>query len=164
VEELATLPETIMQVRTQYGEKIRLLEEKIMAGETDIRICYLTLDDGPNNMTGKIVEKMDELDIYATFFTIGSNGTPNQTQNLRLEMMGGHTVAHGMLHRIDANTCGDGVELADLGIVHIVLCEEIGVRPDMAVVDDAAVTQLHIGAEGGVIDNAGGVDQGVVFS
>ena len=55
-------------------------------------------------------------------------------------------------------------ELADLGIVHIVLCEEIGVRPDMAVVDDAAVTQLHKGAEGGVIDNAGGVDQGFVFS
>ena len=80
------------------------------------------------------------------------------------QMMGGHTVAHGMLHRIDANACGDGVELADLGIVHIVLCEEIGVRPDMAVVDDAAVTQLHKGAEGGVIDNAGGVDQGFVFS
>ena len=104
VEELATLPETIMQVRTQYGEKIRLLEEKIMAGETDIRICYLTLDDGPNNMTGKIVEKMDELDIYATFFTIGSNGTPNQTQNLRLEMMGGHTVAnHTYSHAYDGS-------------------------------------------------------------
>lgn len=94
VEELSGLPQAIMQVRTQYGEKIRQLEEMIMAGETDIRICYLTLDDGPNNMTGKIVEKLDALDIYATFFTIGSNDTPKQTENLRLEMMGGHTVAN----------------------------------------------------------------------
>ena len=59
VEEISSLPQTIMEVRTQYGEKIRQLEEMIMAGETDIRICYLTLDDGPNNMTGIILEMMD---------------------------------------------------------------------------------------------------------
>lgn len=94
VEELEALPQTIMEVRTQYGEKIRQLEELIMAGESDVRICYLTLDDGPNSMTGKIVEKLDELNIYATFFTIGANSAPNQTENLRLEMMGGHTVAN----------------------------------------------------------------------
>lgn len=94
VEALETLPQVIWEVRTQYGEKIRQLEEMIMAGETDIRICYLTLDDGPNNMTGQFIKKLEELDIYATFFTIGSNGTPKQTENLRLEMMGGHTVAN----------------------------------------------------------------------
>ena len=104
VEELELLPQTIMEVRTQYGERIRQLEEMIMAGESDVRICYLTLDDGPNNMTGKILEKMDELGIYATFFTIGSNGTPNQTENLRLEMMGGHTVAnHTYSHAYDGS-------------------------------------------------------------
>ena len=103
-EELEALPQTVMEVRTQYGEKIRQLEEMIMAGESDYRICYLTLDDGPNNMTGKIVEKLDELGIYATFFTIGSNGTPNQTENLRLEMMGGHTVAnHTYSHAYDGS-------------------------------------------------------------
>lgn len=94
VENIQTLPERILQVRQAYGEKIRQLEEMIMAGETDIRICYLTLDDGPNNMTGVFLEKLDALGAYATFFTIGSNDAPNQTENLRAEMMGGHTVAN----------------------------------------------------------------------
>ena len=94
VEEISSLPQTIMEVRTQYGEKIRQLEEMIMAGETDIRICYLTLDDGPNTMTGTFLEKMEKLDIYATFFTIGANSAPKQTENLRMAMMGGHTVAN----------------------------------------------------------------------
>lgn len=94
VEELSSLPQTVMEVRTQYGEKIRQLEEMIMAGETDIRICYLTLDDGPNTMTGTFLEKMEKLDIYATFFTIGANSAPKQTENLRAAMMGGHTVAN----------------------------------------------------------------------
>lgn len=94
VEELEALPQVIWEVRTQYGEKIRQLEEMIMAGESDLRICYLTWDDGPNNMTGQIVKKMDELGVYATFFTIGSNSAPKQRENLRLEMMGGHTVAN----------------------------------------------------------------------
>jgi peptidoglycan/xylan/chitin deacetylase (PgdA/CDA1 family) len=94
VEELEALPQVIWEVRTQYGEKIRQLEEMIMAGESDLRICYLTWDDGPNNMTGQIVKKMDELGVYATFFTIGSNSAPKQRENLRLEMMGGHTIAN----------------------------------------------------------------------
>ena len=94
VEELSTLPDRVLEVRTQYGEKIRQLEEMIIAGESDVRICYLTWDDGPNSMTGQILEKLEELDVYATFFTIGTNSAPNQTENLRMEMMGGHTVAN----------------------------------------------------------------------
>ena len=94
VEELESLPQKILAVRTQYGEKMRQLEEMIMAGQSDIRICYLTWVDGPNTMTGQIVEKLNELDAYATFFTIGTNSAPKQRENLRLEMMSGHTVAN----------------------------------------------------------------------
>lgn len=104
VDEIIALPETILQVRQEYGEKIRQLEEMIMAGQTDLRICYMTFDDGPNNMTEKIVQRLDELNIYATFFTIGSNDTPNQRENLRAEMMGGHTVAnHTYSHAYDGS-------------------------------------------------------------
>lgn len=101
IQNIESLPETILQVRQEYGEKIRQLEEMVMNGETDLRICYLTFDDGPNNLTASIINKLAEHDVYATFFTIGANSAAKQTQNLRAEMMAGHTVAnHTYSHAI----------------------------------------------------------------
>ena len=94
VDELNNLYDTILETRVQYGLKVRQLEEKIVAGETDIKICYLTFDDGPNNLTQSIVERLAEHEAYATFFTIGTNTADGQAANLRREVMGGHTVAN----------------------------------------------------------------------
>lgn len=94
VDRMANLPEAVMEVRREYGAKVRQLEELIMAGKTDVKICYLTFDDGPNNLTLQMVEKLEELDAYATFFTIGANDAPLQEENLRRELMGGHTVGN----------------------------------------------------------------------
>ncbi len=94
VDSLKNLYDTILQTRVQYGQKVRQLEEMIVAGETDIKICYLTFDDGPNNLTQSIVEKLAEHEVYATFFTIGTNTADGQAANLRREVMGGHTVAN----------------------------------------------------------------------
>jgi len=94
IEDIKTLPNQILQVREEYGNAIRQLEELIMAGQSDVKICYLTFDDGPNSMTGAILEELEKQNVYATFFTIGSNTAPNQEENLRAEMMGGHTVAN----------------------------------------------------------------------
>jgi len=94
VDYLNNLYDTILQTRTVYGQKVRQLEEKILAGETDVKICYLTFDDGPNNLTKSIVEKLNKYEAYATFFTIGTNTADGQAANLRREVMGGHTVAN----------------------------------------------------------------------
>ena len=91
---LASLPDTILQVREEYGNYVRQLEEMVMDGSSDLRICYLTFDDGPNSLTGDVLDKLDEWDVYATFFTIGTNSAPGQAENLRREMMGGHTVGN----------------------------------------------------------------------
>lgn len=93
-DQLLNMPQAIEQLRQTYGEKVRQLEEMVMAGETELKICYLTFDDGPNNLTAAILEKLDEHDVYATFFTIGTNSAQKQTENLRAEMMAGHTVAN----------------------------------------------------------------------
>lgn len=104
VARMEALPEQILQVRRQYGEKIRQLEEMVMNGQTDIKICYLTLDDGPNSLTDKILVELDNLDVYATFFTIGTNSAPMQEENLRAEMMAGHTIAnHTYSHAYDGS-------------------------------------------------------------
>jgi len=101
MEQLRNMPQAIEQLRQTYGEKVRRLEEMIQAGETDVKICYLTFDDGPNNLTAAILEKMAKHDVYATFFTIGANSAQKQAENLRAEMMAGHTVAnHSYSHAI----------------------------------------------------------------
>ena len=94
IEEIQTLPEQVLQLREEYGNKIRQLEEMITADQTDLKICYLTFDDGPNSMTATVLEELEKQNAYATFFTIGANSAPNQEENLRAEMMGGHTVAN----------------------------------------------------------------------
>lgn len=94
IDQMDELPEVVLRIRREYGEKVRQLEELVMEGKTDRKICYLTFDDGPNNLTRKMVEKLDKYGVYATFFTIGSNSARYQAENLRLEMMGGHTVAN----------------------------------------------------------------------
>lgn len=89
----------IEAVRTEYGQTIRQLEDKITAGESDYKICYLTFDDGPTYQTDKFLDKLTELDVYATFFTIGG-GITNENNHyirdnaLRREAKLGHTIAN----------------------------------------------------------------------
>lgn len=89
--------EEIAQLRTEYGQTVRQLEDKILAGESDYRICYLTFDDGPTYYTKDFLEELERLDVYATFFTIGngvSNNTKLRDECLRGEALGGHAIAN----------------------------------------------------------------------
>lgn len=95
----ARIQERIASLRTEYGQAVRQLEEKIMAGESDYKICYLTFDDGPTYQTDKFLDELERLDVYATFFTIGG-GIQDQRNVyirdncLRREAMAGHTIAN----------------------------------------------------------------------
>ena len=89
----------IEEVRTQYGTAVRQLEDMILAGESDYRICYLTFDDGPSYQTGDFLDKLKELDAYATFFTIGRSIQDQRNihlrdEYLRREAREGHTIAN----------------------------------------------------------------------
>ena len=100
------LREDIARVRTEYGQAVRKLEDKILAGESDYRICYLTLDDGPSYLTPQFLDKIDSLDIYVTFFTIGvqmqSNSYGLRDELLRREALSGHAIAnHTYTHGIE---------------------------------------------------------------
>ena len=93
------MQQRIEDLRTEYGTAVRQLEDKILAGESDYRICYLTFDDGPSYQTGDFLNKLQELDAYATFFTIGCS-IPNKAnlhirdEFLRREAREGHTIAN----------------------------------------------------------------------
>lgn len=99
------LRQDIARIRTEYGQAVRTLEDMILAGESDYRICYLTFDDGPSYMTPDFLDKLDKLDVYVTFFTIGvqmgENGKELRNQLLRREALAGHAIAnHTYTHGI----------------------------------------------------------------
>ena len=86
------------EMRRSYAKAIRELEDLILADKSPYRICYLTFDDGPSYYTGKFLDKLDELGIPATFFTIGvemsSLDYDLRDAYLRREAASGHTVAN----------------------------------------------------------------------
>lgn len=87
----------IEELRTEYGTAVRQLEDMILAGESDYRICYLTFDDGPSYQTPKFLDKLKELDAYGTFFTIGCSLNSNldlRDAYLRREAREGHSIAN----------------------------------------------------------------------
>ncbi len=92
----------VSEARRQYALKIRELEDSILRGESDVRICYWTLDDGPARNTKYFLDTFDELGdhIHATFFTSnGANKSDDEEEILRREMSSGHSVQnHSFSH------------------------------------------------------------------
>ena len=99
LEDPERMKERIEELRTEYGTEVRKLEDMILAGESDYRICYLTFDDGPTYQTPKFLDKLKELDAYGTFFTIGCSITDQRNLDLRDEYLRreareGHSIAN----------------------------------------------------------------------
>lgn len=102
------LRQDIARIRTEYGQACRTLEDMILAGESDYKICYLTFDDGPSYPTPEFLDLIDKLDIRVTFFTIGVQmgdaGKELRDQLMRREALGGHSLAnHTYTHGIYGN-------------------------------------------------------------
>ena len=95
---LKNIKEKAIALRNEYADKIRQLEDMIVAGQSSAKICYWTFDDGPGAMTASVLEFCKEKGIYVTFFTSReANGTPNaedadEPDLLRREAMGGHSI------------------------------------------------------------------------
>ena len=94
--------------KDEFFKKVLELENKIIAGESNIKIAYVTFDDGPYYNTYKVLDILDKYNIKATFFTTSINGTycyDKKTYNC-LELYKeyakrGHTIAnHTYTHAI----------------------------------------------------------------
>ena len=94
-ERLDNIVEETLSKRREYAGKIRELEEKVQSGETDVKICYWTFDDGPTRLTSQFLDAAKELGIHVTFFTSNeANESDNEPEMLRREIVEGHTVAN----------------------------------------------------------------------
>ena len=112
----------VTQLREEYGETIRQLEDLILEGKSDKKIFYWTLDDGPTMWTKDFLQVAEETGAYLTFFTSHEANTQSkeeeeekalERETLRAEAMGGHSIQnHTYSHQfaIQGNLYSKGVE------------------------------------------------------
>jgi chitin deacetylase len=66
--------------------------------DTNEKVVYLTFDDGPTERTPEIIDLLDDLDVKATFFLIGSNIEENPDYAKMIiengHDVGNHTYSH----------------------------------------------------------------------
>ncbi len=93
IKSIEQIDSAITAKRAEYFSNISLLEHKILNGESDAKIAYLTFDDGPYLLTEKYLDVLKENDVRATFFVRGF--TDNHSVAMyRRELDEGHTIGN----------------------------------------------------------------------
>lgn len=73
IEKYEGIQTSIDKIKAEYFIDAQNLEQMIISDATDIKIAYLTFDDGPYLLTAKILDVLDEYETLATFFTLGKS-------------------------------------------------------------------------------------------
>lgn len=102
------LDELINNLKKEYYSSIKELEDKIISGESNKKIVYLTFDDGPYYNTHDFLKILEKYNVKATFFTTSINGQncfDNKQENCyelyKEYLKYGHTIAnHTYTHGI----------------------------------------------------------------
>ena len=98
IEDYKNIDEAIRNKYDEYYSNIAKLEEKINRGESSVKIAYLTFDDGPYELTYKVLDTLKANNVRATFFVLGKDGVEDRYKRIVNE---GHTLAnHTYYHNI----------------------------------------------------------------
>lgn len=93
------------------------------------KIAYLTFDDGPSTNTFEILDILDEKNVRATFFIVGSAITKEGEDALRRMANEGHTIGiHSYSHICDEIYCSVERFLEDYNTVYNQIYEITGKR------------------------------------
>lgn len=80
----------------------KVLAEQVSETDTEEKKAFLTFDDGPSDMTERIVHLLDEQDIKATFFLIGEQITEDMEPLVKKMAEEGHEIGiHTYTHEKD---------------------------------------------------------------
>lgn len=105
---LKDIDNVIEQKKLEVFSKAKDVEQRILNGETNYKIAYLTFDDGPYYLTYSFLETLKQYKVKGTFFTIGlgkercfDNGSYDCTEVYSKIVENGHTIAnHTYSHAI----------------------------------------------------------------
>ena len=73
INKLDNIEEEIKNIKNEVFTLAKKVEEKILNGSTNVKIAYLTFDDGPYHLTDSVLDVLKSKKVKATFFTIGLN-------------------------------------------------------------------------------------------
>lgn len=93
------------------------------------KIAYLTFDDGPSKNTFEILDILNELNVKATFFLVGSSISEEVETSLKRMVNEGHTIGiHTYSHRCNEIYCSIERFLEDFNTVYQQIYEITGER------------------------------------
>jgi len=93
------------------------------------KIAYLTFDDGPSENTYDILDLLEERDIKATFFIVGSSIRKEEEDSLKRMINEGHTIGiHTYSHMCDEIYCSVERFLDDFNTVYQQIYDITGER------------------------------------
>ena len=91
-EKMDHLDEAAEEKKAEFFRHAKELEDKVRNGESDVKIAYLTFDDGPyRDTTGTFLDILQQYDILATFFYLEKDGRDDLYQRV---IDSGHTLAN----------------------------------------------------------------------
>lgn len=101
VEQMEQENEAVKKEMEELKKQVEELEKKNLAKEQqkqegDLKVAYLTFDDGPSANTIKILDILKQKDIKATFFVVGNPGMKDTYKRIVDEghTLGNHTYGH----------------------------------------------------------------------
>ena len=106
LEEMENISKEAASLKDEAMTLAPQVEQAILDGKSNKKICYLTLDDGPYNRGKEFLEMFDKYNVKATFFLTTANGDklPDQADLTATSMypeylkhghtIGNHTYSH----------------------------------------------------------------------
>ncbi|NLZ46624.1 MAG: polysaccharide deacetylase [Clostridiales bacterium] len=95
---------------------------------TGDKVVYLTFDDGPSEITPRVLEVLDRYNVKATFFVTGSN--PKYNNYIKIANDKGHTIGmHTYSHKYEEVYKSDDAYFNDLNKIANLCKEQIGFVP-----------------------------------
>lgn len=105
---LVNLDVEIINKKEEFFKNVYLYENLVLEKEGSKKIAYITIDDGPYNITSKFLDILDKYDVLATFFVLGK---PNSIYDATYERIatsghtiGNHTYTHDIFKGLYTNT------------------------------------------------------------
>lgn len=98
IEEVNDLPREAEEAKEMFFGDASKLEQMVYDEQTDIKIAYLTFDDGPYEITDRYLDVLEKYGVLATFFQRGRDwdeyGAIYRRVALNGHTIGNHTYSH----------------------------------------------------------------------
>lgn len=112
--------------KTKYPD---LYSKRAAYTVTEGKVCYLTFDDGPSDLTPEILDILKENDIKATFFIVGWC-IDGREDILKRAVEEGHTIGiHTYSHEYDEIYSSVNAYLSDFNKAYNAIYDTCGVKP-----------------------------------